>query len=597
MIWARNSGIGGIKALVLYPMNALVTDQAERFARRIAGDVALTGVRVGEFTGGSGEVKGMSATSVIDHHGTLIDDPPDILLTNYKMLDRLLTRADRRRLWDANGPTSLRYIVLDEFHTYDGAQGTDVAMLLRRLGARLRPEQPTDEWPAEWPLGPAVPVATSATLGSTPSARRDLLVFAGKVFGRPFSQDSVIGETRLTADEAAGPVSVFRMPDPRLLAKLDDNDPADLREAAALFLPEGEDCPTLSGGSIDAIALGARMRAHHLMRPLLSITGGQPVSWPDVVSRVAQTDSHWAATYAEDEGAVAKALAWFVALISVSRNARTDAAGQAKLTPDGVPLTTEVFAVEVQVWVREVSRLLRRIDPAPRFRWLDGPTTDTDAELPSVYCRVCGRSGWAAAASEKPAPPGCAGALLHRKAGPAYQAALSRSDAFRTMLAADPREADVRWLSAETGQLHLADDEGHTRMAVIVMEDPTGAKDQRCPSCLNDDAVRFLGSAVTSLASVTVSQLFGSQLVNADERKLIAFTDSVQTPRTAQASSPAGRTDSTCGPSWRVCCSATTPRYPLMIWLAKSSPRPTHQTPASQSSHPTCTGPRRWPAC
>ena len=60
------------------------------------------------------------------------ENPPDILLTNYKMLDLLLQRVSDRPLWQSG---ALQYVVLDEFHTYDGAQGTDVAMLLRRLGA------------------------------------------------------------------------------------------------------------------------------------------------------------------------------------------------------------------------------------------------------------------------------------------------------------------------------------------------------------------------------------------------------------------------------------------------------------------------------
>src|SRR5699024_8900280 len=97
------------------------------------------------------------------------EDPPDILLTNYKMLDRLLLRPADQNLWDASA-LSLQYLVLDEFHTYDGAQGTDVAMLLRRLGTRLKRSWPedhpalTDEHRAR-PLGRVTPVATSATLG------------------------------------------------------------------------------------------------------------------------------------------------------------------------------------------------------------------------------------------------------------------------------------------------------------------------------------------------------------------------------------------------------------------------------------------------
>ncbi|WP_405692453.1 hypothetical protein [Streptomyces sp. NBC_00057] len=61
--------------------------------------------------------------------------PPDVLITNQKMLDLLLQRAEDRPLWEG---ADLTYVVLDEFHTYDGAQGTDVAMLLRRLVRRDR---------------------------------------------------------------------------------------------------------------------------------------------------------------------------------------------------------------------------------------------------------------------------------------------------------------------------------------------------------------------------------------------------------------------------------------------------------------------------
>lgn len=66
---------------------------------------------------------------------TLRRDPPDILLTNYKMLDLLLLRPEDRRLW---AHPNLRYLVVDELHSFDGGQGTDLACLIRRLRARLR---------------------------------------------------------------------------------------------------------------------------------------------------------------------------------------------------------------------------------------------------------------------------------------------------------------------------------------------------------------------------------------------------------------------------------------------------------------------------
>ncbi len=156
---ARASKEGGIKALVIYPMNALAWDQARRFAQVIAQTPAFKGLRVGLFVGGrSGKdgrgLMGMTVTSVITDRETLRKDPPDILLTNYKMLDYLLIRPKDRLLWAKNTPETLRYVVVDELHTFDGAQGTDLALLLRRLRARLHT-----------PTGHLICAGTSATLG------------------------------------------------------------------------------------------------------------------------------------------------------------------------------------------------------------------------------------------------------------------------------------------------------------------------------------------------------------------------------------------------------------------------------------------------
>ena len=57
---------------------------------------------------------------------------PDILLTNYRMLDSLLVRLERKGLWEHNRPETLRFLMVDEFHTFDGAQGTDLTCLIGR---------------------------------------------------------------------------------------------------------------------------------------------------------------------------------------------------------------------------------------------------------------------------------------------------------------------------------------------------------------------------------------------------------------------------------------------------------------------------------
>ncbi len=132
-------------------MNALANDQAQRLARLITqcdvdGHHPLGSITAALYTGEaavsadgkrSGSTTKVTETGLITDRAIIRDDPPDILLTNYKMLDQLLLRSADQRLWEKS-VESLTYLVLDEFHTYDGAQGTDVAMLLRRLGLALK---------------------------------------------------------------------------------------------------------------------------------------------------------------------------------------------------------------------------------------------------------------------------------------------------------------------------------------------------------------------------------------------------------------------------------------------------------------------------
>ncbi len=141
---AKRAGLGGIKAVILYPMNALANDQAKRLTELLTTNPDLHGVTAALYTGQQGSSRSkVSAAGLITDREIIRDTPPDILLTNYKMLDQLLLRHADAKLWSASA-RSLQYLVLDEFHTYDGAQGTDVAMLIRRLGLALKAHWPTE---------------------------------------------------------------------------------------------------------------------------------------------------------------------------------------------------------------------------------------------------------------------------------------------------------------------------------------------------------------------------------------------------------------------------------------------------------------------
>lgn len=188
----RHRGEPGIKAIIIYPMNALAHDQAERLARIIWNNPKLKGhVTAGLFVGQSEREPRMvmDANGVITNKDTQRLTPPDILLTNYKMLDYLLIRPKDYLLWKNNGPETLQFLVVDELHTFDGAQGTDLACLVRRLKARLNTPQHF-----------LCCIGTSATLGNDDN-QNTLRDYAAKVFGESFDEDAVLTEARLSAGE------------------------------------------------------------------------------------------------------------------------------------------------------------------------------------------------------------------------------------------------------------------------------------------------------------------------------------------------------------------------------------------------------------
>ena len=188
----RERGKRGIKAVIVYPMNALANSQYEDFSSRLHG----SGLTIARYTGDT-KTKPEAA---LQHYTNVTgrqqpydcevlsreeirQNPPDILMTNYVMLELLLTRFEDRKLF--KHPGQLKFLVLDEVHTYTGKRGADVAALIRRL------KQHTAT------LGELRCIATSATVESAgmESAAEAVSKFATKLFGEPFHAEDVVAET------------------------------------------------------------------------------------------------------------------------------------------------------------------------------------------------------------------------------------------------------------------------------------------------------------------------------------------------------------------------------------------------------------------
>jgi Lhr-like helicase len=195
-----------IRALVLYPMNALVEDQLLRLRRALDSPAARSWLDAnrqghrfyfGRYTGPtpvSGSPNKPHVVASLKEHmreaalratkaeqddlkalqsgqnqpakryfvprldgsemrsrWDMQNHPPDILITNYSMLNIMLLRKreesffDKTRAWIESSPTHIFHLVVDELHTYRGTPGTEVAYLVRnllvRLGLHARPEQ------------------------------------------------------------------------------------------------------------------------------------------------------------------------------------------------------------------------------------------------------------------------------------------------------------------------------------------------------------------------------------------------------------------------------------------------------------------------
>ncbi len=566
----EQAGTRGIKAIVIYPMNALAVDQARRIAEIIDRTPALRGkVTAGVFVGRDNQPqrsahKAMGQDHVITDRDTLRDHPPDVLLTNYKMLDYLLVRPFDFRLWRHNQPDTLRYLVVDELHTFDGAQGTDLACLIRRLRVRLGVA--SDK---------LICAGTSATLGAG-ADETELLDYVSRIFGQGFEPGQIVGETRQSIDAFLGDAVISRHLHPAddLAIRVDParyaTPEAYVREQHALFFS----APIEGDFASDAwrLTLADRLREHSAFVNLLRVLDGRPTQMSAIVARLRHS-----LPVTSDKEALG-VLNGLCALISVARQREQKAGDADKLRP--------FLQVGSHLWVRELRRMVcslheeptagsaeesadrraggtddvadraagqghetnpaSRTPPTPtngatiprRLRFVDDLKPDEPSiHLPLIQCRECHVTGWGAVKR-------AAELRLERDVRVFYNRFFLRDVDVVYLFPADAprgvRGFDVgvcgacgMVLAADAAACNGCQSDRLVRVFRPDSVEPRGrgrSQSKRlsrdCPYCGAREGLIIVGARAASLLSVALGQAQGSRYN--DDRKVIAFSDNVQ---------------------------------------------------------------------
>ena len=520
---AARVGELGIKAIIIYPMNALATDQAKRFAQTIHGDPKLRGkVTAGLFIGGeSDQSVEMKPDWLITSKSHQREHPPDILLTNYKMLDFLLLRPGEQELWRYNAPETLRFLVVDELHTFDGAQSTDLACLIRRLKTRLRT-----------PEKHLCCVGTSATLGSVESAT-PLVEYANTVFSEAFDQNSVIGEDLLNLGDVVDGffIRYHGAPESEGLGLLPGGHSRNPETylAAQYRLWFEKDAPSALGEMDGRLALGERLREHSFFRNLLTLaerSGRKVIAEEWLLHELSQMVSPTG-----DIGHTRRLLDSFLSLCAHARYRDP----KAKKTDQPGPL----LRVHVHLWTRELSRLVASVAQPPRMAFSDDLKGEAlKSCLPVIHCRECGVMGWGGtmrATADK----------VSTDLQEFYKAFFGHHPSLRFLFPVSDRDGTgpaqgefshkLCGLCLTVNAADAAKCTGCGESAAferVLLHDRTRRTqeqtqaDMACPYCESASGLTILGSRAASLTSIALSQLYTSPFNR--EKQALAFSDNVQ---------------------------------------------------------------------
>lgn len=325
-----------VRAIVIYPMNALANSQREELTRflQLGYPPGTEPVTFARYTGQESS----------EERDRIARKPPDIILTNFMMLELMMTRQDEVDKAIVRAAHGLKFLVLDELHTYRGRQGADVALLVRRVRAALNPDLQC--------------VGTSATMATegTPEQRNAVVAsVASKLFGTSVPTANIITETlqRVTQGEHA-------------------QDPAELKAALLADVPAQADYQSLRSGALAVwveLNLGLRQEAGKWVR-------ARPRTLHDAAGQLAEV------TGLERELCLAKLEQFLLLAYRTKREPQDD--------------RSRLFAFRLHQFISGAGDLFATLEPENQ-RYLDVKGQQfqpghTDKRLfNAVFCRECGQ--------------------------------------------------------------------------------------------------------------------------------------------------------------------------------------------------------------
>lgn len=447
----------GMQALILYPMNALVNDQVKRLRKLLCHqNDGPNLIRFGFYTSRTekthekaeealrSELAGTSEdelasfiyknTNKNKRIGTapaeLVEkavasvmrvqaisreeiwkSPPQILITNYSMLEHMLMRPkERGDIFESSKHFSM--LILDEAHTYTGSTGTEVAMLLRRFKLAMGIET----------TGQIQAIATSASLGDPRQERikNKVCNFASQLFDEPFAEEHLIWGNRVSPDKRFGPTyAVDSLPEEELYERYEALDICSIFESVDAAAKELKDlvpseqleiAKQASGDDVH-VFLWHVFAGHPHIRRLMKVLGSGPQPW----SQVAKSNQLWTIPRSLDGDVelrelprVLKALSNLIQMVT-----------SARLRPVEQPL----LPIRLHLLYRSMEGLFACINP----RCPGAPTSAENTRNMMGYGRLY--------LDRRTRCESCSGPVLElsscRKCGEVYSIAFGKSDAFR----------------------------------------------------------------------------------------------------------------------------------------------------------------------